>query len=90
MLMKTVNIAQAQEDLSQLIDEAAKGESFVIERDGKPLVKVVAVEAPPAEVTGEPKTKRRIGFLKGQISVPDDFDTMFAREIEEMFYGKSE
>jgi prevent-host-death family protein len=88
MLMKTVNIKEAQNDLSQLIDAAAKGESFVIERDGKPLVKVVAVEAPPAEVTGEPKTKRRIGFLDGQFSVPDDFDTMYAKEIEEMFYGK--
>ena len=30
---------------------------------------------------------RRLGFLKGQIAVPDDFDTMFSKEIEEMFYG---
>jgi hypothetical protein len=30
----------------------------------------------------------RIGFLDGQIEVPDDFDTMGAEEIEEMFYGK--
>jgi hypothetical protein len=30
---------------------------------------------------------RRLGFLKGQISVPEDFDTMFSKEIEKMFYG---
>jgi hypothetical protein len=30
---------------------------------------------------------QRMGFLKGQISVPEDFDTMFSKEIEEMFYG---
>jgi hypothetical protein len=30
---------------------------------------------------------QRIGFLKGQISVPEDFDTMYSKEIEEMFYG---
>ena len=30
---------------------------------------------------------RRRGFLKGQISVPEDFDTMFSKEIEQMFYG---
>jgi hypothetical protein len=30
---------------------------------------------------------RRLGFLKGQISMPDDFDTMYSKEIEEMFYG---
>jgi hypothetical protein len=36
-----------------------------------------------------PKTRKmqRIGFLKGQISVPEDFDTMYSKEIEEMFYG---
>jgi hypothetical protein len=32
--------------------------------------------------------KRRIGFLKGKIKVPDDFDTMMADEIETMFSGK--
>jgi len=26
--------------------------------------------------------------MKGQISVPDDFDTMMSAEIEEMFYGE--
>ncbi|HTC76071.1 MAG TPA: hypothetical protein VK684_10865 [Edaphobacter sp.] len=30
---------------------------------------------------------QRLGFLKGQITVPEDFDTMFSKEIEEMFYG---
>jgi hypothetical protein len=31
--------------------------------------------------------KRRLGGLEG-LSVPDDFDTMLAQEIEEMFYGE--
>jgi hypothetical protein len=31
--------------------------------------------------------QRRLGFMKGEISVPDDFDTLFSKEIEEMFYG---
>lgn len=37
--------------------------------------------------TPEPVTKRRIGFLKGQLNIPDDFDTMGQEEIERMFYG---
>jgi prevent-host-death family protein len=78
--MKTVNIHEAKTHLSRLVEEAAKGEPFVIARAGKPLVKVVSVEETPR--------KRRIGFLEGQFSVPDDFDTMFAKEIEEMFYGE--
>ncbi|CAN7146353.1 type II toxin-antitoxin system Phd/YefM family antitoxin [Neorhizobium sp. LjRoot104] len=81
--MKTVNIHEAKTHLSRLIEEAANGEAFVIAKAGKPLVKVVPLEE-------EPKKKRRVGFLKGQISVPDDFDTMFAKEIEEMFYGEHE
>ncbi|CDZ36380.1 Prevent-host-death family protein [Neorhizobium galegae bv. officinalis] len=83
--MKTVNIHEAKTHLSRLVEEAAKGEAFVIAKAGKPMVKVVPLEKAPVE---EPKKKRRIGFLKGQISVPDDFDTMFAKEIEEMFYGE--
>jgi hypothetical protein len=31
--------------------------------------------------------KRRLGFMKGQYTVPDDFDTMLSEEIEGMFYG---
>ena len=33
---------------------------------------------------------RRIGMTDGQCRVPDDFDTMMAEEIEEMFYGRSD
>jgi hypothetical protein len=46
-------------------------------------------ESPKLDEPNRPKTGKiqRIGLLKGQVSVPDDFDTMFAKEIEEMFYG---
>ena len=37
----------------------------------------------------KPKKMRRIGFGDGKSKIPDDFDTMFSKEIEEMFYGKS-
>jgi hypothetical protein len=35
------------------------------------------------------KPPRRIGFMKGQIKVPADFDTMGADEISDMFEGKA-
>ncbi|MEA2464538.1 MAG: hypothetical protein QOJ98_2285 [Acidobacteriota bacterium] len=75
--MNTVNIHEAKTQLSRLVDRAAKGESFVIARAGKPLVKVAAIDA-PAEA-------RRLGFLKGEIEVPDDFDRMGEREIAALF-----
>jgi len=79
--MKTVNIHDAKTHLSRLVEEAAKGEAFVIAKAGKPMVKVVPLEEAP-------KKKRRAGFLKGYATIPDDFDSMYAKEIEEMFYGK--
>lgn len=80
--MRTVNMHEAKTHLSRLVERAASGEPFIIAKAGKPLVKVVPLDA------AEEKKPRRIGFMKGQIKVPDDFDTMMADEIEEMFYGK--
>lgn len=77
--MRTVNIHQAKTHLSRLVDQAAKGEPFVIAKAGKPLVKVVALDAPGA---GEMK---RLGFLGGRFKIPDDFDRMAEREIGRMF-----
>ena len=79
--MKTVNIHEAKTHLSKLIEEASKGEAFVIAKAGKPVVKVTALGAP----TGT--QMRRLGFMKGQISVPDDFDRMGKEEIERIFGG---
>jgi prevent-host-death family protein len=39
--MRIVNIHEAKTHLSRLVEEAANGESFVIAKAGKPLVKVV-------------------------------------------------
>jgi prevent-host-death family protein len=80
--MRTVNIHEAKTHLSRLVQRAADGEPFIIAKAGKPLVKVV-----PLDASQEGKM-RRIGMLDGLFKVPDDFDTMMADEIEEMFYGK--
>lgn len=75
--MTTVNIHEAKTQLSRLVDQAARGESFVIAKAGKPLVKVAALDAP-----AEP---RRLGFLAGEIAVPDDFNQMGESEIAALF-----
>ena len=80
--MRTVNMHEAKTHLSRLVEAAANGEPFIIARSGKPMVKVVAVEAPDSVAM------RRIGFLDGEISVPEDFDHMGSAEIEAMFEGK--
>jgi prevent-host-death family protein len=75
--METINIHEAKTQLSKLVDQAAKGKPFVIAKAGKPLVKVIALDAPIAP--------KRIGFLEGEISVPDDFETMGSEEIAALF-----
>jgi prevent-host-death family protein len=79
--MKTVNIHEAKTQLSKLVEEASKGEAFVIAKAGKPLVKVTALSVPTGAQV------KRLGFMAGQISVPDDFDRMGQEEIEEIFGG---
>ncbi len=74
--MKTVNMHQAKTNLSRLVAAAANGESFIIARAGKPLVKVEPIA---------PEGSRRLGFLAGQGAVPDDFDSIGAEAIKEAF-----
>ena len=74
--MRSVNMHDAKTNLSRLVEQAAHGESFVIARAGKALVKVVAVDAP----TGD--DRRRLGFMEGEFDVPEDFDHMGAVEWE--------
>jgi prevent-host-death family protein len=81
--MQIVNIHEAKTHLSRLIEKAARGEAFVIAKAGKPLVKVTALDSP---ASGQ---SRRLGFLAGQISVPDDFDQMGGAEIEQRFGGET-
>ena len=78
--MKTVNMHEAKTHLSRLVEDAVRGEPFLIARAGKPVVRVevIAVAPPP-----------RLGFLAGAFTVPDDFDRMGADEIRAMFEGQA-
>jgi len=77
--METINIHEAKTHLSRLVEQASKGESFIIAKAGKPMVKVVPIDPP------EERVVKRIGFMEGQGTVPDDFKAFGREEIEEMF-----
>ena len=79
---KIVNMHEAKTHLSRLVDAALRGESFVIARAGKPLVRVTALDPPITD-----NVSRMFGFMKGEFTVPDDFDTMMRDEIIAMFEG---
>ena len=77
--MRTINIHDAKTHLSRLVEEAAKGEPFIIATAGRPVAKVSGLDAPDG------KQIRRLGYLSGQIRTPDDFDSMGRAEIERLF-----
>ena len=80
--MHTYNIHEAKTHLSRLVAEAAQGNAFIIAKAGKPLVKVSPLSE--EEVPGVSDT---LGFMEGEISVPDDFDSIGAGHIKKLFEG---
>ena len=68
--MESVNIHEAKTRLSQLIARAQQGESFIIAKAGKPMVRVTPIDSPAPEQ----QQQKRLGFLAGEFRVPDDFD----------------
>ena len=83
--MRIVNMHEAKTHLSRLVRDAENGEPFIIARAGKPVVKVISVDSAGSRIQG---VTHRIGFLDGQITVPDDFDHMGSAEIKKLFEGE--
>lgn len=73
----TVNIHEAKTQLSRLVEQAARRQEFVIAKAGKPMVRGVPLQAPPA--------LRALGFLAGDGTIAADVKAAFAGEIEAMF-----
>ncbi len=80
--MQTVNIHEAKTHLSRLVEEASQGKSFIIAKAGKPMVIVSPIS------DEEQKSTQKMGFMAGEISVPDDFDYMGETEILVLFEDK--
>lgn len=72
-----VNVSEAKTNLSSLLNLVYHGEKVVIAKNNLPIAELVPYK---------PTNKRKLGLLKGKISIPWDFfqeDT----EINSMFYG---
>jgi antitoxin (DNA-binding transcriptional repressor) of toxin-antitoxin stability system len=85
--MRTINIHEAKTHLSRLVDEAEQGESFIIAKAGKPKVIVTRMTA------HEVVKPRRLGFMKGMYTIPDNFeeiDRELDKEIEALMLGEDD
>lgn len=65
--MKIVNIDDAKKQLSKLVEEASKGEPFIIAKAGKPLVKVTALNAPDWEADPKARFHGRTDYGAGRL-----------------------
>ena len=74
---------EAKTHLSRLVEEAAAGQAFVICKAGKPLVRVT----PLAQSDEAAPVRSRLGMLRGQFSVPDNFDQLGQEEIADLSEG---
>lgn len=79
--MLAVNIHEAKTHLSRLVQDAAHGKPFIIAKSGKPMVKVIPFSSE------EQGCECRLGFMSGEISVPDDFDNMESGLLSSLFEG---
>ncbi len=80
--MQKINIHEAKTKLSRLVEGVVeRGDSFIISKAGKPMVKVVRLDAPIA------KNSQRLGFFKNPIHIPEDFDSFGKEEISQFFLG---
>jgi prevent-host-death family protein len=75
--MQTVNIHEAKTQLSRFIDQATLGESIIIARAGRPVARLVPLEAI--------KKTRLLGLGKLIYSLPANFDTLHSDAIQNMF-----
>ena len=66
VVSKAVTVTEAKTQLSSLIERVVDGEEIVIRRGQQPVAKLIRYDTPPV--------RRRLGELRGQIWMSDDFD----------------
>lgn len=72
-----VNVSEAKAKLSKLLDMVYHGQKVTIAKNNLPVADLVP---------HKPAGSRRLGLLRGKVTVPDDF-LEEDEEINEMFYG---
>lgn len=77
---KTVNVHEAKTHLSRLLSRVEAGEEIIIARSGRPVARLLPLEAPGA--------KRVFGTDRGRMWIAPDFDAPLPADLQEAFEGK--
>jgi prevent-host-death family protein len=73
-----VNVHEAKTQLSRLLERVEKGEEVTIMRANVPVAKLTAISPTRA--------KRKLGWARGEFTVPENFDDPLPADIEDSFY----
>jgi prevent-host-death family protein len=76
--MKVVNMHEAKTTLSQLVEQAERGEEVIIARAGRPVARIVAVRA---------GSRRVLGQWRGRVRMSTDFDAPLPPEEQAAWEG---
>ncbi|HXO19386.1 MAG TPA: type II toxin-antitoxin system Phd/YefM family antitoxin [Thermoanaerobaculia bacterium] len=77
--MAEFNIREAKTHLYRLVRRVTAGEEIVIARAGKPIARLVPIEAPRAP--------RELGRHRGEVWIADDFDAPLPPDLLAAFKG---
>ena len=78
--MRIANMSEAKANLSELVEQALRGDEVIIARAGRPLVRLL-----PVSPDDSPRDLSR-GFWEGRVRVADDFDDL-SDEVLRAFEG---
>ncbi len=77
MRMEIINTHDAKTRLSQLLEQAARGEEFIIAKAGKPMAKLTGLHDGTGDRTG--------GQWRGLVRIGEDFDEPLPGDIAAAF-----
>lgn len=75
--MKIYSVTDAKAKFSQVVESVLQGEEVIVTKMGKPAVKISAYKPTSGN--------QRLGLMKGQAKIPDDFGDW--TEAEAKFLG---
>jgi len=78
-MREIINIHDAKTHLYSIVDRVAAGAEVVIAKAGKPMARLSPIERTPKN--------KKLGMLKGRITVPKDFNAPLEESVAGDFEG---
>ncbi len=82
--MTTVSTKEIEHNMPSLLARLRDGETVLLEHEGMAVATLAPVPAAKPNID----LSRRLGFLVGKGSVPDNWKELGREEIEREFYGE--